>query len=223
MGYLKTIENYPPYALMNDKRGFISRRYGNGHSGVDSVGNEWNNPVCAVIDGKVIQVFKDPQIGNVVKYGYDGFVVGHYHLASVSVKTGQSVKAGKTKIGVEGNTGSLSNGKHLHTGIWVNGSLVDPEPYLTGKKKFPTQNEVKNEWSDEYMIRKVTQVLNLRSSRSLANDNNIVYRDMPVGTVFLVTETVTESGTKWGHVYVTINGKSYSGWSNLATTWSKEV
>ena len=73
------------------------------------------------------------------------------------------------------------------------------------------------------MIRKVTKVLNLRSTRCLANNNNLVYKDMPVGTVFLVTDTVKEGNVTWGKVIVTIKGKTYAGWSNIATTWSVEV
>lgn len=46
---------------------------------------------------------------------------------------------------------------------------------------------------------------------------------MPVGMVFLVTDTVKEGGVTWGKVLVTINGRTYAGWSNIAATWSVEV
>lgn len=65
--------------------------------------------------------------------------------------------------------------------------------------------------------------MNLRSTRSLASNGNIVLKDMPVGTVFLVTDTVKEGGVTWGKVLVTINGRTYAGWSNIAATWSVEV
>ena len=77
------------------------------------------------------------------------------------------------------------------------------------------------------MIRKVTRPLNIRSSRSVANDSNIVYRDMPAGTVFLVTEDKWEGDYHWGKVIATVNGKSYAGCCNIldgtAGGWSEEV
>lgn len=218
--YLKTINNYPPYALMTDKRGFISRLYGNGHTGVDSAGNTWANPVCAIIDGTVLEAYISASLGKVVLYGAGRVKIAYYHLATISVKVGQTVTAGKTQIGIEGNTGALADGKHLHASIWIDGVLVDPLPYLTGAKKLPVSAA---EQEGKYMIRKVTKALNLRSTRSLANNNNLVYKDMPVGTVFLVTDTVKEGNVTWGKVIVTINGKTYAGWSNIATTWSVEV
>lgn len=216
MAYLKIIGKYPPYALMLDKRGFISRLYGGSHTGVDSVGNQWNNPVCAIIDGTVLEAYISASLGKVVVYGAGRVKIAYYHLAKMSVKVGQTVTAGKTQIGVEGNSGSLSDGKHLHISIWIDDQLVDPLPYLTGKKTLPTEEE-------KYMIRKVTKALNLRSTRSLKDNSNLVYKDMPVGTVFLVTETVKEGSVTWGKVIVTIKGKTYAGWSNIAKTWSEEV
>lgn len=218
--YLKTVNNYPPYALMTDKRGFISRLYGNGHTGVDSVGNQWANPVCAICDGAVLQAYISASLGKVVQYGAGRVKIAYYHLATISVKVGQKVTAGKTQIGIEGNTGALADGKHLHVSIWIDGVLVDPLPYLTGAKTLPVTAD---EQEDKYMIRKVTKALNLRSTRSLANSSNLVYKDMPVGTVFLVTDTVKEGGVTWGKVLVTIKGRTYAGWSNIAATWSVEV
>lgn len=228
--YLRTINNYPPYALMKDKRGFISRLYGNGHTGVDSVGNQWANPVCAICDGTVLQAYISASLGKVVQYGAGRVKIAYYHLATISVKVGQKVTTGKTQIGIEGGTGALADGKHLHVSIWIDGVLVDPLPYLTGAKKLPVmqQSQINNALTgahegEKYMIRKVTKALNLRSTRSLANNSNLVYKDMPVGTVFLVTDTVKEGGVTWGKVLVTINGRTYAGWSNIATTWSVEV
>ena len=36
MKYIKVVPVWAPYAQMKDRRGFISRRFGNGHTGVDS-------------------------------------------------------------------------------------------------------------------------------------------------------------------------------------------
>ncbi len=134
MGYLKIYPEWLPYARMKDRRGFISKRFGGGHSGVDSVGNQYGNPVCAVIDGRVTRVTTSGTLGNTVEYGNGTVRIAHYHLASTAVAVGQTVTAGETVLGVEGSTGSLAKGKHLHTSLWIGGVLTDPEPYLCGDR-----------------------------------------------------------------------------------------
>lgn len=220
--YLRVISKYPAYALMQDQRGFVSQKFGgeNNHTGYDTVGNMMDNPVCAIIDGEVTDAYYSGALGWIAIYQSESVKIAYYHLKKLSVKAGDKVEAGKTRIGIEGGTGTLAKGqKHLHISVWIGGMLVDPEPYLDGAKKFPVSE------GDEDMIeiRKVIKPLNLRSSRSLANDSNIVYKDMPNGTVFQVVEKIKEGNTTWGKVYVTIGGKSYAGWSNIASTWSKVV
>lgn len=222
MAYLKVYSNWLPYVKLNDKRGFISKRFGGGHTGIDSVGNVYANQVYAIIDGEVTASYFDSKLGNVVKYKRSNVEIAYYHLASRKVNIGDKVVFGETVVGVEGNTGTASNGKHLHTSMWIDGILTDPEPYLSGSKAIEIKEENSNKGA-KYMIRQVTKVLNLRSSRSTKNSTNIVYKDMPVGTIFLVTEVVREGNDDWGHIYVTINGKSYVGWAKTSTTWSKEV
>ena len=108
----------------------------------------------------------------------------------------------------------------------VDGKRVDPLPYLKGEKALPLElsNNIKEEI---YMIRKVTRPLNIRSTPSVANDSNIVYRDMPAGTVFLVTEDKWDGDYHWGKVIATVDGESYAGWCNILDAsnggWSDEV
>lgn len=217
MAYVKVYQKWLPYGLALDKRGFISLRFGGGHTGVDSVGNQYRNPVCAILGGRVLEAYTSSSLGNVVKYGDGNVVIAYYHLASISVKVGQIVVANKTKIGYEGSTGSICKGKHLHTSIWIDGVLVDPEPYLSGEKKLIVTKPKER----KYMIRKVIKALNLRESASLTAKR--VYTDMPVGTVLLVTETKVIDDITWGKLFTVIGGKSYYGWSNLGATWSVEV
>ena len=139
MGYVKVYPKWLPYAQMNDRRGFISRRFGNGHSGVDSVGNQYGNPVCAVMDGRVTRVSSSASLGNIVEYGNGTARIAHYHLARAAVTVGQAVTAGETVLGVEGSSGSLAKGKHLHTSLWIDGVLTDPEPYLCGERVLETK------------------------------------------------------------------------------------
>lgn len=155
MAYLAVISNWAPYALMDDKRGFISRRFRDGHSGIDSVGNEWGNRVCAVINGTVSKVYTDPALGNVVEYGVENIRIAYYHLEKAAVKAGDSVQAGKTVIGTEGASGTLATGKHLHVSLWIDGVLTDPEPYLSGAKEWPARvsnSPAKEETAMEYNV-----------------------------------------------------------------------
>jgi murein DD-endopeptidase MepM/ murein hydrolase activator NlpD len=95
-------------------------------------------PVFAVAAGTVV----DTGNGNVLKgHSGNGVLIDHGskvrsysgHLASFSVSPGQKVKAGQ-KIGVMGYTGNVkpsgSAGTHLHLGILINGTFVDPSVFL---------------------------------------------------------------------------------------------
>lgn len=59
------------------------------------------------------------------------------HLASYNVKTGQTVSKGN-KIGVVGNTGTASRGKHLHFAmmntLWSSGAYYGYSTYFSGNK-----------------------------------------------------------------------------------------
>lgn len=229
MAYLEVISNYPPYMAAGDKRGYISQYYGNnGHTGVDSVGNLLNMPVCAIFDGKIVSAGYTSTTGyNVTYQSTNGRVkVEYLHLREKVTVSGQIKK--NQVIGHEGSTGSLATGKHLHITMYIDGARVDPLPYLKGTKALPLEISKPEQLKEEtYMIRKVTRPLNIRSSRSVANDSNIVYRDMPAGTVFLVTEDKWEGDYHWGKVIATVNGKSYAGWCNILNSsaggWSEEV
>lgn len=61
----------------------------------------------------------------------DGTETVYYHMMkdSIVVKKGQTVSQGQ-KIGIMGSSGN-SSGCHLHFGIKINGSFVDPEDYVS--------------------------------------------------------------------------------------------
>ena len=152
MAYIKTYSNWLPYARMKDQRGFISKQFGAGHTGVDSVGNEYNNTVCAVMDGIVTQVSYSSTLGNVVEYTAGGVRFALYHLAKTLVTVGSTVKKGDS-LGIEGATGSLATGKHLHTSMWIEDVLVDPEPYLSGEKMIPASSgSMQRKVGDEVVV-----------------------------------------------------------------------
>ena len=76
--------------------------------------------------------------GNYVKLEHaDGYTTEYLHMAkgSVAVSVGDVVEKGQV-LGYMGTTG-WSTGNHLHFGIRINGSTVNPEPYLLGQKSLP--------------------------------------------------------------------------------------
>lgn len=129
-----------------------------GHTGVDININVIGKSVVAVKDGEVVTSkaitgsiknydSNGKQIGSYSSYGeyiiinhYDGTMTlyGHMKPGSRTVSKGDIVKQGQV-IGIVGNTGNClprptaSNptaGTHLHFEVRVNGSPVNPLPYL---------------------------------------------------------------------------------------------
>ena len=99
------------------------------HAGVD-IGGACGQPIWAGEDGTVISAGYSGGYGNltVIDHG-DGLATAYAHQSSFGVSSGQSVSRGQT-IGYVGTTG-WSTGCHLHFEVRVNGSPVDPVPYLT--------------------------------------------------------------------------------------------
>ncbi len=59
----------------------------------------------------------------------NGLVTLYGHCATINVSNGQKVSAGQT-IATVGSTG-YSTGNHLHFGVLLNGTYVNPLPYIT--------------------------------------------------------------------------------------------
>lgn len=67
--------------------------------------------------------------GNYIMVSHGGGLVTLYaHCSTISVKVGDNVIAGQ-QIGTVGTTG-YSTGPHLHFSVLLNGTYVDPAPYL---------------------------------------------------------------------------------------------
>lgn len=106
------------------------------HKGVDLVGTD--KTIVAPCDGKIgwageynekAAGGRTWEWGNYVRLETsDGYAVYLCHMASVSVRMGQKVKAGD-KLGVEGSTGK-STGSHCHLEVRKGGKSTDPSPYL---------------------------------------------------------------------------------------------
>lgn len=103
-------------------------RWGTLHQGID-LATSAPVPILAAMAGTV--TFSGPAgtAGNMVQIDHgNGVVTKSMHLSSLNVATGESVWPGK-QIGVEGNTGD-SRGMHLHFQVEVNGTAVDPRPFM---------------------------------------------------------------------------------------------
>jgi murein DD-endopeptidase MepM/ murein hydrolase activator NlpD len=109
-------------------------RSGRLHEGIDFVPGD-GAPVQAIADGTVriateqggaygVTVYIDHVIdGSVITSHYS-----HMQYGSLQVKAGQTVKVGDI-VGHTGNTGR-SYGAHLHFELIVNGTTIDPLPWL---------------------------------------------------------------------------------------------
>lgn len=110
------------------------QRWGRLHAGIDLVPGE-GAPIQAIADGTVRTATESGGAYGVTIYidhVIDGQVVtshyAHMQHGSMQVKTGDKVKVGDV-IGRVGNTGR-SYGAHLHFEIIINGSTVDPLPWM---------------------------------------------------------------------------------------------
>lgn len=139
MAYKETIPHYPPYAAASDNRGFISQYFGAGHSGLDSVGNLFDMPVCAIFDGTVTNTAVTATTGNSVTYLSDNgrVKVQYLHLREKAALAEGAKVSKNQQLGREWSSGSLATGKHLHVSLWIDGVLVDPLPYMKGQKELP--------------------------------------------------------------------------------------
>lgn len=102
------------------------------HNGVDTC--RWSGTqgadVIAVKDGVIESAGWNGGYGNLVVVNHGNGVLTYYaHLSGYNCSVGQSVSQGDV-IGYAGNTG-YSFGAHLHFGLMINGTWVDPVLYVT--------------------------------------------------------------------------------------------
>ncbi len=106
-------------------------RWGRMHNGIDTC--RWSGTqgadVVACADGTIESAGWNGGYGNLIIVNHGEGVLSYYaHLSGYNCSVGEKVKAGKV-IGYAGNTG-YSFGAHLHFGLMINGSWVDPVEYL---------------------------------------------------------------------------------------------
>ena len=101
---------------------------GGGHTGLD-IDGEYGDSVWAAKAGTVVSAGYNGSYGNEVIISHGGSLQTRYaHLQSISVSAGDEVEIGQ-EIGKEGSTGN-STGSHLHFEVLIDGSQVNPLPYI---------------------------------------------------------------------------------------------
>ncbi len=97
------------------------------HNGVDFTADA-GSPVCAIAEGKVTKVEKDPLFGNSVTVDHGSGVVSRISgLADEGLIYEGADVYSETALGVVGNIPlEAADGSHIHLEIRVNGVLQDP-------------------------------------------------------------------------------------------------
>ena len=100
------------------------------HAGVDIRGS-YGTPIYATADGIVDRAGWANGYGNLVALNHGRGIETRYgHLSAILVQPGQSVKRGQ-QIARMGSTGR-STGNHLHYEVRLDGTAVNPMPFLQG-------------------------------------------------------------------------------------------
>lgn len=130
---LKGIPTHLPAGLEYISSGFGYRRdpftgAGAMHSGLDFRGPH-GAPILAAAQGRVSFAGVKSGYGNTIEIDHgNGLMTRYAHLSSFDVRVGQPVSAGM-RLGGMGSTGR-STGTHLHFEVRVNGTAINPRPFL---------------------------------------------------------------------------------------------
>lgn len=100
------------------------------HRGIDILAAK-DTPVKSIAEGIVMSSDWTLETGNTIAIQHNDNLVSFYkHNSALLKKTGDYVTAGEA-IAIIGNTGTLSDGPHLHFEVWYHGKPIDPELILS--------------------------------------------------------------------------------------------
>ncbi len=99
------------------------------HFGVDVLAAK-NTAIQAAMDGYIFFSDWTLETGNTIGIQHANNTITFYKHNSVLLKkAGSFVKAGEA-VAIIGNTGTLSDGPHLHFELWHKGTPIDPRDYI---------------------------------------------------------------------------------------------
>ena len=111
-------------------KGNILIPYSRSHHGVDIAGDA-GHVVCAAYSGTVVFAGFTAEAGHTLTVQHPGNVLTVYqNCSSPLVRQGDAVRAGEP-IAYVGNSGRREQGPYLHFEIWVSGTAVNPEEYIS--------------------------------------------------------------------------------------------